>query len=108
VAFDEALAERVRDRVRPRDGGAERRMFGGLCFLDHGNMTVGVMGDDLLVRVGAEAKADALASPGSREFDFTGKPMKGFVVVDGSVLDDDILDGWIDRAYAFVATLPPK
>jgi TfoX/Sxy family transcriptional regulator of competence genes len=108
VAFDEALAERIRDRMRDRNDVTEKKMFGGLAFLAYGNMTVGVMGDDLLVRVGADAKAAALTEPGVREFDFTGKPMKGFVVVDGTVLDDDVLAAWIERASAFVATLPPK
>jgi TfoX/Sxy family transcriptional regulator of competence genes len=83
-------------------------MFGGLAFLEHGNMTVGVIGDDLIVRVGPEQTAAALARPGAREFDFTGRPMRGWVVVAGEQLDDEPLDGWIERARRFVATLAPK
>ncbi len=108
MAFDEGLAERVRDRVVDLPGVADKRMFGGLAFLTEGNLTVGVLGDDLLVRVGPDATAEALARPGARVFDMTGRPMRGWVVVDGAELDDDILSDWIDRAYTFAATLPPK
>jgi TfoX/Sxy family transcriptional regulator of competence genes len=108
MAFDQALAERVRDRLADRPGVTDKRMFGGLAFLTDGLLTVCVMGDDLLVRVGKENAADALSRPGTRVFDMTGRPMKGWVAVDGAVLDDDVLSGWIDEASAFVATLPPK
>jgi len=108
VAYDEVLAERLRDRLRDAHAVAEKKMFGGLAFLTDGNMTVGVIGDDLIVRVGPDATDAALARPGAREFDFTGRPMKGWVVVDGATLDDEALDRWIERGAAFVATLPPK
>lgn len=83
-------------------------MFGGLAFLTDGNMTVGVHGDDLIVRLAPADTDTALAEPGVRPFDITGRPMRGWVVVAGDVLDDDILDRWIGRARSFVATLPPK
>jgi TfoX/Sxy family transcriptional regulator of competence genes len=108
VAYDEALAERVRDRMTALPGVTDKRMFGGLAFLTEGNMTVGVVGDDLLVRVGRDAEDEALARPGARRFDMTGRPMAGWVVVDGAMLDDDALLDWLDRARAFVDTLPPK
>ncbi|GII25809.1 TfoX/Sxy family protein [Planosporangium mesophilum] len=108
MAYDEALAERVRDRVRGTFGVSEKRMFGGLVFLTYGNMTVGVLGDDLMVRVGAEQTDAALARPGARAFDFTGRTMRGWVYVAGDELDDDALDYWIDEAMEFVITLPPK
>lgn len=108
MAYDEALAERIRERLRPHEGVAEKRMFGGLAFLTYGNMTVGVIGDDMIVRVGADATADALSRPGAREFDFTGRPMKGWIVADGTGLDDDVLEDWIHRAREFVKSLPPK
>jgi TfoX/Sxy family transcriptional regulator of competence genes len=85
-----------------------KKMFGGLCFLEHGNMIVGIMGDDLIVRVGADNKDAALARPGVGEFDFTGRPMRGFVVVDGEYLDDDQLADWLETARKIVASLPPK
>jgi hypothetical protein len=108
VAYDEALAERIRDRVRDAFGVTEKKMFGALVFLTYGNMTVGVIGDDLMVRVGPERTEAALAQPGARAFDFTGRTMRGWVFVAGDDLDDDALDGWIDEADAYVATLPPK
>jgi TfoX/Sxy family transcriptional regulator of competence genes len=108
VAYDEGLAERVRDRLAELPGVTDKRMFGGIAFLTDGNMTVGVTGDDLLVRVGPEATDTALARPGARLFDMTGRPMRGWVVVDGAELDDDVLVEWIELARSFVATLPPK
>jgi TfoX/Sxy family transcriptional regulator of competence genes len=102
------LSERIRERLADVPGVTDKRMFGGIAFLTNGNMTVGVTGDDLMVRVGPDATDDALRQPGARLFDMTGRPMKGWVVVDGAVLDDDVLTDWIDRARQFVATLPPK
>jgi TfoX/Sxy family transcriptional regulator of competence genes len=108
MAYDEALAERVRDRVRAADGVSEKRMFGGLAFLVHGNLLVGVRHDDLLVRVAPEETDEALAEPGASRFDMTGRQLRGWVVVAGEVLDDDVLDAWLARADRFVARLPPK
>jgi hypothetical protein len=108
MAFDEALAERVRDRLRDAVGVHEKKMFGGLAFLTHGNMTVGVHGDDLIARISPDDTEQALTEPGVRPFDITGRPMRGWILVGGEALDDAVLDGWIRRARTFVATLPPK
>jgi TfoX/Sxy family transcriptional regulator of competence genes len=109
VAFDEGLAHRIREQVGARPDLTERRMFGGIGFMTSGNMVVGVVGDDLLCRVGPEAMDDALARPGARIFDMTGRAMTGWVLVDGSaVAEDDDLAEWIARADRFVETLPPK
>jgi hypothetical protein len=83
-------------------------MFGCLVFFTHGNMTVGVAGDDLIVRLGAASAAAALERPGVRTFDMTRRPMKNWVLVEGSALDDPDLDAWLAEADAFVASLPPK
>jgi hypothetical protein len=84
-------------------------MFGGLAFLVHGNMACGVRGEDLIVRVAADTAAAALAEPGTRPFDLTGRPMKGrlLVAADGHATDDD-LRRWVDRGVAYADSLPPK
>jgi TfoX/Sxy family transcriptional regulator of competence genes len=107
MAYDEALAERLRERL-DYAGVTAKRMFGGLAFLTDGNMTVGVYGDDLLVRMDPDEAEAALERLGVRPFDFTGRPMRGWVVVAGETLDDPVLDHWIAAARSFVATLPPK
>jgi TfoX/Sxy family transcriptional regulator of competence genes len=109
VAFDEGLAERIRERLARVKDVEERRMFGGICFLLNGNMLVGVLKDDLVVRLGPERAADALSEPHVRVFDFTGRPMRGWVVVEPDGLDTDAeLADWLDRARAFVDELPAK
>nr|BFE61383.1 TfoX/Sxy family protein [Dactylosporangium thailandense] len=105
MAYDEVLAERLRERL---PAAARRRMFGGLAFLTGGSMTVGVYRDDLLVRLSPEDADAALDRPGVRPFDMTGRPMRGWVLVAGEHLDDADLDRWVATASAFVATLPPK
>nr|WP_252981284.1 TfoX/Sxy family protein [Streptomyces chartreusis] len=84
-------------------------MFGGIAFLVHGNMAVGVSGDDLMVRVGPDGTDAALARPGTRIFDMTGRPMKGWILVAGDALtEDDVLGSWIEEGRTFAAGLPPK
>jgi TfoX/Sxy family transcriptional regulator of competence genes len=109
MAYDEGLATRVRDTIGDRPGLAEKRMFGGLAFLVHGNMACGVRGDDLIVRVAADTADAALEEPGARPFDLTGRPMKGWLLVtaDGHAEDDD-LRRWVDRGVAYAGSLPPK
>lgn len=102
------LDERLRERLRPH-GATDKRMFGGTCFLIDGNMLIGTLKGGLIVRVGKEAHAAAIKRPGAKTFDMTGRPMAGFVAVDGeSVAGDAVLQGWVDLALAFVRTLPPK
>ncbi|MFI5794327.1 TfoX/Sxy family protein [Streptomyces sp. NPDC051677] len=109
MTYDEGLTERIREQLGADPDIAEKRMFGGIAFLHRGNMAVGVTGDDLMVRVGRDATAAALARPGVRIFDMTGRPMHGWVVVAGSVIsEDDALHAWIDEGRAFAAGLPPK
>ena len=108
MAYDEVLADRLRERLRDRGGVAEKRMFGGVAFPTHGNLTVGVRRDDLLARVGPEAAEAALARPGVRPFESRGRTMRGWVLVAGEHLDDGDLDRWLAEAGDFVATLPPK
>jgi TfoX/Sxy family transcriptional regulator of competence genes len=109
MAFDEALADRVRDLLAPRAELSERKMFGGIAFMIGGNMAVGVIGDDLMVRLEPADAERALAEPNTRPMDFTGKPMKGMVFVDSAGTDaDDDLASWVDAGADFAASLPPK
>jgi TfoX/Sxy family transcriptional regulator of competence genes len=109
VAYDEVLAERVRDALALAAELAERKMFGGLAFMLRGNMCCGVVGDELVVRVGPQGHTDALAAPHVRPMDFTGRPMTGMVYVgrDGVAADGD-LRGWVERGAAHARALPPK
>jgi TfoX/Sxy family transcriptional regulator of competence genes len=109
MAFDSHLADRVRQRLGKRRGVSEKEMFGGLGFLLHGNMACGILGDEMIVRLGAEAGEEALREAHTRPFDFTGRPMKGWLFVEGEALDDeDALDRWVERAVQFVSGLPKK
>jgi TfoX/Sxy family transcriptional regulator of competence genes len=110
MAFDQEMAQRVRAALAAAgQQPVEKKMFGGLSFLVRGNMCCGVLGDDLLIRVGAEASGTALADPAARPFDMGRGPSKGWVVIaaDGTATDQALAD-WIQQALAFVATLPAK
>jgi len=109
VAFDEGLAERVRALLANEPDSHERKMFGGLCFLCSGNMACGIVGDELMVRVGPDAWTDALRQPHAREMDFTGRSMKGMVSVgvDGFTEDADLVT-WVRRGATYARSLPPK
>ena len=109
MAYDEGLAQRIRETLDERRDISERRMFGGLAFMADGHMIVGVLGDTLMARVGPSAYAAALARPQVREMDFTGRPLRGYVYVDSAALvSDQALADWVEQCLAFVATLPPK
>ena len=97
MAYDEGLAQRIREQLAAHSGVVEKKMFGGLAFMLRGNMCVGLLGNDMLVRVGPDAYAEAIAQPGASVFDFTGRPSKGTVVVDGEAAEgDDTVREWIE------------
>src|SRR5262245_48813469 len=109
MPFDESLAARIRDTLARTKGIVEKKMFGGVGFLLNGNMLVGVWKDSIIVRIGPDAYEDALLEPHVREFDVTGKPMKGWIMVDSDGVEEDKdITTWIKRASSFVKTLPGK
>jgi TfoX/Sxy family transcriptional regulator of competence genes len=110
MAFDEALADRVRAVLGTRSDVEDRRMFGGIAFLVSGNMACGVIGDELIVRVGRDHAPSLLESePGVREFDMTGRPMRDWVAVEPeATAGDGDLERWVRLGEAFAASLPPK
>jgi len=92
-----------------QDGLVEKKMFGGICFMLGGNMCCGVANDDLMARVGPDGQGEALAQPGARAMDLTGRPMKGFVFVGPQgTQDGPALKRWVERGVTFARTLPVK
>jgi TfoX/Sxy family transcriptional regulator of competence genes len=109
MAYDEALAERVRSIVGARDSVTERKMFGGISWMVGGNMACGVLGDDLCVKLDPADAEQALAEPDTRPFEMSGRTARAFVVVAGSaVAGDDELARWVDAGAGYAASLPPK
>lgn len=109
MAYDEALADRVRQAIGPRQDVTERKMFGGIAFLLDGKMFCGLVKEELMVRVGPDADAAALKKKHVRPMDFTGRPMKGYVFVEAAGCKTlKSLEPWVAISTAFVATLPLK
>src|SRR2546423_2177725 len=108
MAFNEALAERIRKRLGRRKGIEEKKMFGGVGFLLNGNMLVGVWKDSLIARLGPDEGDEALKEPHVKAFNITGRPMKGWVLVTPERTAEDQLNDWVGRAVKFVAKLPSK
>jgi TfoX/Sxy family transcriptional regulator of competence genes len=109
VAFDEDVAQRVRDVLSARADVSERKMFGGIAFMVGGNMACGVLGEDLIVRLDKEESEKALGEDGVRPFDFTGKAMKGIVYVSPERTSDDAgLAEWVEAGADYATSLPPK
>lgn len=109
MAVDEGLEERVRLLLEPLGPVGEKRMFGGLAFLIGGNMAALIIGSELVARIGPDAYEAALNEPGTRPFDFTGRPMRGWVVVTPEALSEDPeLEAWLRRGVAYAASLPEK
>jgi len=109
MAYDEKLAERVREVLKRRRGVSEKKMFGGLAFLVNGHMACGVQGDDLMVRVGAEDYDGALKRAGARPMDFTGRPLKGMIYVGPRGHERaPSLKAWVERGLSYARSLPPK
>jgi TfoX/Sxy family transcriptional regulator of competence genes len=109
MSYYEILAERIRQRLARRKNVEEKKMFGGVGFLLNGNILVGVWKDSLIVRLGPDEGDEALKEPHVKEFDITGRPMKGWVLVElEGIENDEQLKDWIERATIFVRTLPAK
>jgi TfoX/Sxy family transcriptional regulator of competence genes len=109
MAYDETLAARVRNILSPMPGLSEKKMFGGLCFLVHGNMCCGVLKDELVLRLDSVSAQELLSLQHTRPMDFTGRPMKGFVFIEAEGLrTDQQLRHWVSMARAFVQALAPK
>jgi TfoX/Sxy family transcriptional regulator of competence genes len=109
MPYSPSLADRVRQVLRLDPGITEKKMFGGICFMMGGNILVGVWEWSLTVRLGPQQAAFALTKEHVRPFDDTGRPMKGWIVVEPDGLESEQqLAAWIEKAIAWVETLPAK
>ena len=109
MAYDEALAGRIRDDLGKRKGMSEQKMFGGLAFLHQGNMCCGVIKKNLVLRLGEEGATEALLDAHTRLIDFTGRPMKTMIyVAPEGYASGEALERWVGNALEFVSTLPAK
>jgi len=109
MPYDETLARRTRAILARHRDLAEKKMFGGTCFLLRGNMACGILQDDLIVRVGTENYQELLKLPHTRAFDITGRPMKGWLMVAPAGYQSEAdLAAWVERGASFALTLPPK
>jgi TfoX/Sxy family transcriptional regulator of competence genes len=109
MSFDRHLAKRIRAMLSQHVDFVEKKMFGGLAFLVQGNMCCGVHQDTLIVRLKPESTAAALERPHTRTFDLSGRPMRGWLLVDAAGLQDDAeLADWISTAVRYATSLPAK
>jgi TfoX/Sxy family transcriptional regulator of competence genes len=110
MPYNQELAERVRIVLLDYPGCVEKKLFGGIGFILNGNMACGVLGNDLIVRVGPENDQAALSRPFVRPFmGVPGRPMAGWVAVEaGGSADDQDLQSWVALGYKFASSLPKK
>ncbi len=109
MAYDEGLAQRIRDSLQDQAGVVEKKMFGGIAFMVQGNMSVGVVKEDMCVRCGPVVYEDLLARPHARVMDFTKRPMKGWLFVGPEGYEDDAdFNGWVAAGVDFARSLPAK
>ena len=110
MAYDEVLTERIRDLILGRADASERKMFGGLAFMVNGHMAIAASGQGgILARVDPAEGATLLEREHVGPMVMRGRPMRGWLRVDGELVADDAqLQEWVDRCVAFTAALPPK
>ena len=109
MAYDEGLGQRIRELLSNRRDVSEKRMFGGLAFMVGGNMCVGIVKDELMVRVGPEAYDERVRERHARKMDFTGRPMKGFIYVAPEGFESDAeLRRWVGYGLAYASSLRTK
>ena len=109
MLYDEEIETRINKATSRWKNTESKKMFGGICHLLDGNMFCGIYKDFLILRLGEEETKGALKSPFVRPFDITGRPMKGWVMVEkAGFKTDDALKAWLAKAREFVSTLPSK
>lgn len=109
MAYDEQLAARIHKALARRKSIEEKKMFGGVGFLLNGNMCVGVWKDSLIVRLDQETAENGLLEAHVRPFDITGRPMKGWLLIEpAGIADEHGLQRWVRAALRYVGKLPAK
>jgi hypothetical protein len=109
MGYDKGLAQRVREILEGEPGFNEKKMFGGIGILFNGNMACGILNDDIIIRVGPDNYEESMKRSHTREFDITGRPMKGWVMVssDGYESDNDLME-WLYKGVEYARSLPHK
>ena len=109
MAYSEKLAERINSILKGKRGIVQKKMFGGICYMYKDKMSVGIVKDDLMIRVLPEKYDEYLKKPHVRKMDFTGKPLKGFLYVGSQgIKTERQLSKWIDVGLEFAVKSPPK
>jgi hypothetical protein len=108
MAYDEALAKRMRKAIGNRKNVVEKSMFGGIAFMLNGNLCCGIHDNELVARINPADTKAALLEPGAHPFDITGRPMKGWISVRPSALAGAGVAKWVRRSVAFAEKLPKK
>lgn len=109
MVYDEGLAHRIRELLDDRPDLVEKKLLGGIAFMLQGNLCCGIHREDLIVRVGRDGYAAAVARPHARPFDITGRPMTGWVMVSPDGYEsDDALQVWVQQGVQFPLSLPAK
>jgi hypothetical protein len=109
MAYDEALAERIRPLIAARGEPTERKMFGGVAWMLQGNMACGIVGDGICVRMSPEDAEQAFTEPHTGPFEMTGRPAKGMVVIAAEGIEADAdLARWVNTGADHALSLPPK
>lgn len=110
MAYEEALADRIRELIAGQAGVTEKKMFGGLAFLVGGNMAIAASGGGgIMVRVDPAESDRIVRATGARPFEMRGRPMQGWLRVEAeNIRTTRQLAGWVRRGTAYARSLPPK
>lgn len=109
MAYDEKLAQRIRDTLKGQPGLTEKKMFGGVGFMLNGNMACGVYKSEMIVRIDQSQHDAAVSKPNVRTFDITGKAMKGWILVGlQACASDKDLKTWVNMGVQYALSLPRK
>jgi TfoX N-terminal domain. len=108
MAYDESLAKRIGELTKGKKGFSHKEMFGGVAYLLHGNMCVGVHKAELIIRYDPKKSEEVIKTKNVRPFDITGRPMNGWALVNNDGLKGNGLKKWFDLSFDFVKSLPPK